>query len=767
MVSPTTKVWFTLAIVTCGIGISTPTIAKSPSHADVTTNDRDHWSLQPIAEPVPPHTSHRSVANNAIDAFVLHELENREILPSQPADRATLLRRASIDLVGLPPTPEEVAAFIADQAPDAWERVIDRLLASPKHGEKWARHWLDLAMFAESSGFEQDETRPNAWRYRDYVIDAFNADKPYDRFVTEQIAGDELWPDELSARIATAFMRHYPEEGNNKDILLARQEILHHVTDVVGSTFLGLTFNCAQCHDHKYDPISQRDYYRLQAFFANIGHDDEIPLADARELANYERRLSEYERRSEMLWNEMDQLLAKVRKYSPAQLLARYPDYVIEAMAATETSRTPLQSQIAYILNHKDCGTCPQRPKPHADPFFAKDAGALKGDAKQRYAELKAELDQLKSFKPADVARAMGIVDISAAAPPTHVLGVGAYTNPKELVEPGFLTILDPQPAAIQPPEGRLSTGRRSALARWLVDAKNPLTARVFVNRVWHYHFGRGIVGTPSDFGVVGDSPSHPELLDWLANQLVEGNWSVKRMHRKIVQSATYRQCSIDRPDQHSDPDNRLLWRFLPQRLDAELIRDAALSVSGMLNQQMGGPSVFPALPAGRPTPAGGWSTSSKQADHARRSVYIFVRRNDRFPMMETFDFPDTHESCACRGQTLTAPQALTLLNGAAPARWAEFFANRLIREAGQTAEQRVRLAFQLAYSRFPDDWELATTVEFLNSQTETIKQEHAIGRTSNLQDAKLVSTDNAAELQALCDFCLMLLNSNEFLFRF
>ncbi len=757
-------IWL-IAIV--GGGCCGSLLAVTPAQRPFSQSELEHWSLQKVQSAIPPKLNHSATSNSAIDAFVLQELALREIAPSPEADRATLLRRVSFDLIGLPPTPDEIESFVNDHSPDAYDRVIDRLLASPKHGEKWARHWLDLAMYAESTGFEQDETRPHAWRYRDYVVRAFNDDKPYDRFVTEQIAGDENWPHDLEARIATAFMRHYPEEGNNKDILLARQEILHHVTDIVGATFLGLTFNCAQCHDHKYDPILQKDYYRLQAFFANIGHDDAVPLVSQPELSHYQQRLAEYERRSESLWNEMDQLLAKVRKYSPQQLLARYPDYVIEAMSATDTSRSPLQSQIAYILNHKDCGTCPQRPKPHADPFFAKDAASLKGEDKDRYDAIRVELAQLADLKPADVPRAMGIIDISSTAPETHVLGIGAYTSPKELVEPGFLSILDPQPAKIDRPGELTSTGRRSALARWLVDRSNPLTARVMVNRIWHYHFGRGIVGTPSDFGVVGESPTHPELLDWLASNFVESGWSIKLMHRNIVLSSTYRQKSLDRPEQQSDSDNRLLWRFPPQRLDAEAIRDSALYISGSLNAAVGGPSVFPPLPDGRPIPMGGWKTSAAPADHARRSLYIFVRRNDRFPLLESFDFPDTHESCACRNQTLTAPQALTMLNGNASRTWADDFAKRLFKEIGDDQTSQVRRAFQLAHGRLPDDWESRTSVDFLVKQAETIESDRATRDRDESKDSIRHEENGSVRHTALRDFCLMLLNSNEFVFRF
>ena len=727
-------------------------VAGSPADRSFTEEQRSYWALQRVYRPAIPVSARQSWVRNPIDAFVLQRLESAGLTPADEADRVTLIRRASLDLTGLPPTPAQVQAFLNDESPIAFERVVASLLHSPHYGERWARHWLDVARFAESTGFEQDVTRPNAWRFRDYVIDALNSDKPYDRFVYEQIAGDELWPHDPQARIATAFNRHYPEEGNNKDLLLARQEILHDITDVVGATFLGLTFNCARCHDHKFDPILQEDYYRLQAFFANIGHDDRFPLVAFDQLQQYKQRLALWEKRTRHIWDEMDSLLATVRKYSPAQLLARYPDYVIEAVDLAPTERTPLQAQLVYLLNTKDCGTCPLRPKPHLDRFFKSSAGKLAGAAKQRFQQLEAELEQHSHLLPEDIPRGTGILDISQDAPPTHVLGVGLHTAPLQEVQPGFPSILDPAPARVEAPAGLPSTGRRSALAHWLVHPDNPLTARVMVNRIWHHHFGRGIVATPSDFGKMGAAPTHPELLDWLADEFIRSRWSIKHIHRLIVTSSTYRQHSFERADaRRVDPDNRWLWRFPPQRMEAEVIRDSALAVSGRLNRTVGGPSVFPPLPAGRPQPVGGWSVSKSRSDQSRRSIYIFVRRNDRYPLLEAFDFPDTHESCARRNRTTTAPQALALLNSAMATGWAEAFAARVLNQAGDDLTRQVRAAYVLAYSRAPDDWEASVSLEFLHRQ------------------AQLVAADperSSAEL-ALQDFCLMLLNSNEFVYRF
>ena len=613
-----------------------------------TVQQRRYWAFQAVSRPAVPPVRNRTWVNNPIDAFVLQKLEEKGIAPGPEAGRIELIRRVTLDLTGLPPTPEQVDAFVTDRSPRAFENVVERLLASPQYGERWARHWLDVARFAESTGFEDDVTRQNAWRYRDYVIAALNSDKPYDRFVKEQIAGDELWPADPQARLATAFNRHYPEEGNQKDLLLARQEMLHDVTSVTGAAFLGLTFECARCHDHKFDAIPQRDYYRLQAFFANIDHDDRFPLVSGDALGDYERRLAEWETRTQGIWDEMSALLMPKRTFTPAQLLERYPDYAVAAVKTPPERRTPLQAWMEHLLASKNCGTCPLRPKPYLDPLFKSVVSKLTGEEKKRYQELEAELAKLEHLKPKEIPHGTGVFDISAKAPPTHVLGVGQYSSPGEEVEPGFLSILDPSPARIAEPADGRSTGRRSALANWLANPANPLTGRVMVNRVWHHHFGTGIVATPGDLGVMGARPTHPELLDWLTSEFVSSGWSLKQLHRLIVTSRTYRQSSLDRPSaRQTDPSNRLLWRYSPQRLEAEAVRDSALAVAGTLNPSTGGPSVFPPLPAGMPKPIGGWDSSTNPADQQRRSIYIFVRRNDPYPMLNAFDFPDTHETCS------------------------------------------------------------------------------------------------------------------------
>ena len=724
------------ALGTCfavGLGAVATCSAAPPTFTPL---QRAYWAFQPIVV---------SEEGRSVDSFISAKLAAKGLDLAPRAGRRTLIRRATFDLIGLPPTPEEVEAFIDDDSPEAFRKVVDRLLASPHYGERWARHWLDVARYAESDGFEHDVSRPNVWRYRDYVIDAFNSDKPYDRFVREQIAGDEMWPESFEARIATAFNRHYPEEGNQKDLMLARTETLANITDVVGSAFMGLTFGCARCHDHKFDPILQRDYYRLQAFFAAVSHVDRFPVVPDRELAEYERRQAIWERETRPIWDELAELLDTVRRRTSEFLLSRYPDFVIELMEKPDHERTSAEKWMAFLLESKDCNTCPIRPEPWRDKSFFSVAKDLDEEGKKRYNELRAKLEELEHLKPPDIARASGIVDVNDDPPATYVLGVGQYASPGEEVQPAFLSILEPGEARIEQPRPG-TTGRRTALAKWLTDPTNPLTARVMVNRIWHHHFGRGIVAMPSDFGVMSGGPSHPELLDLLAKEFVESGWSVKAMHRLIMNSHAYQQSSAPRPEAaRVDSENRLLWRFPPQRLEAEVLRDSVLSVAGTLNPKVGGESVMPPLPAGMPKPRGGWATSADPADHNRRSVYIFMRRNRPYPMLDVFDFPDSHESCARRNQTMTAPQALTLLNSEQTARWAEAFASRVLEQAGNSSSARVETAHLLAYSRPPDAWEKDAALSFLERQGN-------------------ITGDEAA---AWADYCLMLLNSNEFVYRF
>ena len=723
--------------------ISTFSMAAVMFAASFTDAQRKYWAFQPLKTGLP---------DASIDGFITGKLKANGLGLNPEADRVTLLRRVSFDLTGLPPTPEEVDSFVKDKSPKAYEKVVDRLLASPHYGERWARHWLDLARFAESEGFKSDETRPNAWRYREYVIRAFNENKPYDRFVQEQIAGDEMWPNDSWARVATAFSRHYPDESNARNLMQRRQEILDDITDAVGATFMAMTYGCARCHDHKFDPILHTDYYKLQAFFANTAADDEVPMVSPEEMQAWRGRKAAWEQKAKPVLDRIAALLALEKSKLLKEFLDKYPQEIQDIIAKPAAERNPYEWQMFY------------KAKPYLTIDDDTASKTLKGEKKKQYAELLAELKQYKDLDPGDAPLGVGMRDVSAQAPATHRLSVGVYDAKLEEVQPGFLSIIDPNPAV--PVAGPNTTGRRTALAKWLTSPTNPLTARVMVNRIWHYHFGQGLAPSPSDFGVMGGRPSHPELLDWLASDFVQSGWDMKRMHKQIVMSATYRQSSeSNEASAKEDPRNKMMWRFPRERLEGEVIRDAALSVSGLLNESVGGPSVYPELPAGAGKPRGGWKVSESAAERNRRSIYIFVRRNARYPMLEAFDMPDTHESCGRRNHTITAPQAMSLLNGKVSLEWAQAFAGRVLSQAGPDLQADVNAAYRLAFGRLPDGAEKDMVLTFFSKQKPVIAERKAAGGKLALPTAMPAGYD-PAQGAALVDFCQMLLNSNEFVYR-
>ena len=714
-----------------------------------------YWAFQKVTRPAIPQLPKNAAIANPIDAFILAKMQAAGVKPNPPADPITLLRRVTLDLIGLPPTPEEVDAFVNDRSPNAYEKVVDRLLASPQYGERWARHWLDLARYAESEGFKSDETRPNAWRYRDYVVQAFNSNKPYDVFVKEQIAGDELWPGDPQARVATAFNRHYPDESNARVLMQRRQEILDDVTDTVGATFMAMTYGCARCHDHKFDPILQKDYFRLQAFFANTAADDAIPMETPEQSRQYRARKAAWDAQTKDIRDQIAALLDPEKQKIVKEFVDKYPPEIQSVIAKPAAERTPYEWQMFY------------KAKPYLEIDDETAGRSLKGESKTRYRALLAELKQFAPLDPGPEPLGIGMRDVSDQAPPTHVLAGGVWDNPKEEVQPGFLSILDANPARIVPPPASGSTGRRTALANWLTAPTNPLTSRVFVNRLWHYHFGQGIVGTPSDFGLMGQRPTHPELLDWLADEFVRTGWDVKRMQKLIVMSNVYKESSVSNESSATgDPRNRLLWHFPRQRLEGEAIRDSMLYASGLLNLKVGGPSVFPELPGGAGKPRGGWTTSTDPADADRRSIYIFVRRNARYPLLEEFDMPDTHESCGRRNQTITAPQALSLLNDKLTLEWAASFAGRVLHQAGADANAQIENAFRLAYGRRPDGWEKDTVLTFFAKQRAIVQQRAAAGGKLALPPGVLPAGVEPVEAAVLVDFCHMLFNSSEFVYR-
>jgi hypothetical protein len=727
-----------------------PTDGKAELHS-FTEQQRRFWAFQKVVKPDVPKVAG---ASNAVDAFIIAKLRTQSLKPNPPADKITLLRRAYFDLIGLPPTPEDAQAFLADHSPAAFEHVVDRLLASPQYGERWARHWLDLARYADSAGFKADETRPNVWRYRDYVIQSFNEDKPYDRFVKEQIAGDELYPDDAAARIATGFDRLWPDESNLANPILRRQEILNDITDTVGSVFMGMTYSCARCHDHKFDPILQTDYYRLQAFFANIRNDDRASLLTGEKAIAYGSQRAEWENQTREIRRKMEEILAPVRVMKTQDAIGMFPKEAQEAVFMPAAQRSPMQWQMV----HRSASRLPSD---------AELERSLRGEVRQRYADLKKELAAFDHLRPADPPVTEAMIDASREAPPTYVLSKGVWDAPLEEVQPGFLTILDPNPPKILPPEGIDSTGRRSALAKWLTDPANPLTARVMVNRIWQDHFGTGIAGTSSDFGVMGDRPSNSALLDYLAATFVKEGWSIKKIHRLIMLSNTYQQSSAYQTEAAKvDPENKLLWRFDRRRMEGEVIRDSMLLASGRLNLKMGGPGVFPPLPEGtsRGSKYLAWKAETDPAEADRRSVYVFVKRNLRYPMFEAFDFPDTHESCARRYATVSPTQPLVLMNDDLVREWSRALAGRVLNDGGLSPEQQVERVFRIVFSRAPNRDERIAILDFLKQQAAEISTRLARDEQVAMPERVPQGMD-PARAAAFVDLCQTLLNSNEFVY--
>jgi hypothetical protein len=708
-----------------------PAAESKPQVKTFTTAQKRWWSFQPVSRPEVPPVKTASWVANEIDSFILARLEEKGIQPNPRADKRTLLRRASLDLIGLPPTPGQLQAFLNDDSPQAWEKAVDRLLASEHYGERWARHWLDLARYADSEGFKSDETRPNVWRFRDYVIRSLNQDKPYNRFVEEQIAGDELYPGNPDALVATGFNRHFPDESNARNLMQRRQELLNDITDVVGQTFLAMTVGCARCHDHKFDPILQKDYYRLQAFFANTRIEDNAALVSAEAKAHYDRRQAVWEEKTRAIRAHMQTLVEPKQKAMWQEGFEKFPPEIQDAITTAPGKRTPIQWHMYY------------KARPQVEFSIGAASKKLKGEELKRYKELERELAAFDSIKPAPIPVAQAMIDNGDHSPKTHVLSVGVYDAYKEEVQPGFLTILDPADAVVAKPAGAATSGRRTALAKWLTSDSNPLTYRVMVNRVWHHHFGRGLSGTPSDFGMMGERPVNRELLDWLTASFAADGYSLKKLHKRILMSNTWQQTSSHRAGAAAvDPENRLLWRFNRRRLEGEIIRDSMLATAGLLNTRMYGRGVFPPMPPGMVT-RGGWENEEDASETQRRSIYTFVRRNTRYPMFESFDMPDTHESCARRNNTVSANQALDLLNNELVVGWAEALARRVANDSGVSAESQIERAYRFAYGRTPEAEEMAAARTFLDRHT------------------KLV----ASRQTALADLCHMLLNSNEFVY--
>jgi Protein of unknown function (DUF1553)/Protein of unknown function (DUF1549)/Planctomycete cytochrome C len=651
---------------------------KAPATSAKKPDTYLNWLLHKPSAPPLPAVQDASWVKNPVDAFILSRLESKGLKPAPPASKRVLLRRVYFDLIGLPPTPAEIDAFESDAAPDAYEKIVDKLLADPRYGERWGRHWLDLARFAESDGFAIDGERPNAWRYRDYVIRSFNRDKPYDTFVKEQVAGDEMGGDRSERLVALGFLRMGTWEADANFKTQLRQDVLNELTGTVGQVFLGFTVGCARCHDHKYDPIPQRDFYRLQAFFAPMRVEDRAaPFIDA----------------------EHPKLMrANQRKYE---------DESDEANDALKKVESRLKDRFEVVRKAKPDvakgGDFMKALKDVKDPTFTPEE-------RKEWTEASDTARKLTEMAPRFRATAYSVSDVVPPQVPslaeTYVLAGGDLSQKGEKVEPGFLQAIvgNADPATI--PFAGGSSGRRTALADWIASADNPLTARVIVNRLWQHHFGEGIVRTPSDFGINGERPSHPELLDWLATQFVDKKWSLKAMHRLMLTSNTYRQ-SAENPEYQKyadvDPKNQLLWRMNWLRLEGETVRDSVLAVSGQLQTSDGGPGVFINLPS---DVAEGfeffkWFPSSDK-DQARRTIYTFQRRSVMNPMIEVFDGANMSEVCSRRSSTVVPTQAFSLMNSEFMNAQARHFADRVIELAGPDRKKEVDLAFQLAVGRLP-----------------------------------------------------------------
>jgi hypothetical protein len=738
------------------------TAGDPPAKPRLPDPESDHWAFQkPVPHP-PPRVKKTDWVHTPVDAFVLARLEKAGLTPAPEADRATLLRRVTFDLTGLPPTPEQLDGFLQDPSENAYEKVVERLLASPHYGERWGQHWLDVIRYAESNGYESDGNRPHAWRYRDYVIDAFNTDKPYDRFLTEQLAGDLLArgknPRNAAALwVATGFHRvgpiHLTSGNNDRDVL--RQEVLTEMTLTV-SACLGLTVGCARCHDHKFDPISQKEYYRLQAFFAATVP-QELDISAPEERAEYDAQTRKRKQETAPLQKRLAELEAPYRKRVAEEKKAKLEPAFRDALSVPAAKRTPAQKKLA------------EQAGPLLKVTWDELVAALSPADRVRRAEWRAQLHDIEARKPLPPAEAWCVHD-TEPVPAMHVLQRGDPKRKGARVQPGFPSILtgDKQETANQPLD-------RLALARWLTSKDHPLTARVMVNRIWQHHFGRGLVATPNDFGLNGQKPSHPELLDWLACSFMNHGWSVKHIHRQIVLSSTYRQSSrvANAAATKADTDNRLLWKMNRQRLTAEALRDSVLAATGTLNPRLGGPMVrIPLEPEvydlifTEDEPDGLWHADPDPRQHTRRTIYLFAKRNVRQPLLEAFDQPDTLTSCPVRAVSTFAPQALILLNGPFLQGQSRTFALRLLREGGADPANQVRYAYQLALGRLARPEELRLAVEFLEGQTERLRDRLRARECVALPDPLPDGVEPAAAA-ALADFCLALLNANEFLYVF
>jgi len=829
------------------------TVPKTPSDPkQITEADRAYWAYRPLRPPRVPSVKQVDWVTNPIDAFILAKLDAGGLKPNPPATRHELIRRGTYDLIGLPPTPKQVRDFVDDPSPDAYEKLINRLLSSPHYGEKWGRHWLDLVRFAETNGYERDSPKPFAWRYRDYVINSFNKDKPYDRFVIEQIAGDELDEVTRETLIATGYQRLGIWNDEPADRKLEKYDVLDGILSTTAQVMLGMTIGCARCHDHKRDPILQEDYYRMLAFFENVTDVSRDPTRTLRtpeesktheaatrekdgkvkralerfkkaqeELERFEARnrgtpepddigLPPDSREKGLIWSytfskpsdnwiqsnfedadwkkgpggfgrpetpgtavrtiwDSDQIWLRrrftlrrlpehfflnihhdehVEVYLNGTQILKRPDYLVRYVAIELEAKVRKDFRPGINLIAVHCRNTGGGQYVDVGFVSSQEAARIKqqNNLEAAYDRRRVELDRARRIVVPDYGFRILAVDERGRAP-THIFQRGNPHLVGRQVQPGFPRVLGAPPPKIPKHPENASSDRRRTLAEWIAGGENnPLTARVMVNRLWQFHFGRGIVPTPSDFGKFGLSPTHPRLLDWLAVELMERGWRLKAMHKLIMMSSAYRMSSKDNSAAMAkDPGNDRFWRFNMRRLTAEEIRDSILAVNGTLNLKMGGPSIYTLIPdevkhtASEPNKAWG---SSPLAERTRRSIYIFVKRSLIEPVLGSFDLADTDSSTAVRFATTVPTQALTMLNSAFISRQAKRFAWRLQEEAGEETVARVRLALWLVLQRPP----------------EPVQVEEGLALIRELREQ-----DGLNDVQALKCFCLMAMNLNEF----
>ena len=702
-----------------------PKVAESGHKVpEVNEETKKWWSYQKVVRPDVP-AGDPSLVKNEIDNFVLQLQAEKGLKANPPASKETLIRRAYYDLTGLPPTPEQVEAFKNDDSPEAWEKLIDQLLASKHYGEKWGRHWLDLVRFAESNSYERDGPKPFVWRYRDYVIKSLNDDKPYDQFVIEQLAGDEKEKPAPEDIIATGYYRLGKWDDEPVSQLQAWYDDMDDVILTTGQAFLGMTINCARCHDHKIDPIPQSDYYSFLSFFRNVkrygvrGHNTVLDssvrsIATESDAIKYREEVEKHKREIA----ENDKAMAAIENIAKKDFI-------------------PVEFEEFKNENRR------------IDLVKKRIGKSITQEQFDQYRKMTKKKRDLRRFKPAALESALCVKETGPKPMDTFVMIRGNANAKGEKVEPSFPSVLSPPEPDIQPTSERLSTGRRMALAKWIASKENPLTARVMVNRIWQHHFGRGIVKSTSDFGFQGNLPTHPKLLDWLASEFTNGGWKIKRMHKLMMMSATYQRSST--PSKKSldvDPVNDYFWRFDMRRLTAEEIRDSVLAVNQSLNKEkMYGQSIYPKIPAeilqGQSRPGEHWHTSSG-AEADRRSIYISIKRSLPVPFMASFDVADPDSSCPVRFNTVQPTQALAMINSEFMNEEAKVFAESLRKEKPDNPSAQVTLGLSRVLQRTPKESEVKRGLELMN---------------------ELKTQDKVSDDEALRLFCLVALNLNEFLF--